>query len=86
MDSTADDMIEDAMMMMAPPRICTDDLPGHIAVYSNTYGITCRDVGVPGIGIPSIIDAGVVSAIDFYGGLGVDAEVCFSIAGTHHIP
>ena len=80
MDSMPDDMMEDAMMMMAPPRICTD-LPGHIAVYSNTFGINCNNVGVPGIGVPSIIDAGVVSAIDFSGGLGVDGEVCFSIAG-----
>ena len=80
MDSMADDMMEDAMMMMAPPRICTD-LPGHVAVYSNTFGLNCSDVGTAGIGMQSIIDAGVVSAIDFWGPMGVDAEVCFSIAG-----
>ncbi|MCY4021560.1 MAG: hypothetical protein OXG39_19330 [Chloroflexi bacterium] len=80
-DMMMDDMaMDDMMMMMAPPRICTD-LPAHIAVYSNSIGISCQDVGTAGIGVMSVVDAGVISAIDIWSPVGVDAEVCFSIAG-----
>ena len=80
-DMMMDDMaMDDMMMMMAPPRICTD-LPAHIAVYSNSIGISCADVGTAGIGVMSVVDAGVISAIDIWSPVGVDAEVCFSIAG-----
>lgn len=73
-------MEDEMMMMMAPPRICTD-LAAHIAVYSNSMEINCRDVGTAGIGVMSVVDAGVISAIDIWSSMGVDAEVCFSIAG-----
>ena len=77
----ADDMaMDDDMMMMAPPRICTD-LPAHIAVYSDSMDTNCRNVGTDGIGVMSVVDAGVISAIDIWSSMGVDAEVCFSIAG-----
>jgi len=80
-DMMMDDMaMDDMMMMMAPPRICTD-LPAHIAVYSNSIGISCADVGTAGIGVMSVVDAGVISAIDIWSPISVDAEVCFSIAG-----
>ncbi len=72
--------MEDDMMMERAPRICTD-LPAHIAVYSNSIAISCRDVGAGGIGVQSIVDAGVISAIDIWSPVAVDAEVCFSIAG-----
>ena len=83
-DMMMDDMMSDDMMMedmmMPAPRICTD-LPSHVAIYSDSFGISCSDVGTAGIGVMSIVDAGVTSAIDIWSPVGVDAEVCFSIAG-----
>ena len=78
--SMDDDMMMEDDMMMPPPRTCLH-LVSHVAVYSNQYGLNCKDVGAAGIGVQSVVDAGVVSAIDIWHPMGVDAEVCFSIAG-----
>ena len=74
-DEMSDDMMMDDMMMdddmmmedmmMPAPRICTD-MPSHVAIYSDSFGISCSDVGTAGIGVMSIVDAGVTSAIDIW--------------------
>ncbi len=76
-----DDMAMDDDMMMPAPRIC-EHLPGHIAVFGDAMSVNCRDVGPAGIGVQSVIDAGVISAIDIWSSMAVDVEVCSSIAGS----
>ena len=76
-----DDMMMDDSMMIMPPDTC-GELPGHIMVSSDTMGVQCQVVDGGGIGIKSIVDAGVLAAVDVWGPLGVHAEVCFTSSGS----
>ncbi len=62
-------------------KTCTT-LPSHIIVSSDSMGVQCQIVGLAGIGVLSIINAGVLAAVDVWGPLGVDAEVCFTSSGS----
>ena len=71
----------DSMMYMPVPQTCTM-LPDSIMVSSGSYNIQCQQVSGAGIGIPSILNAGVIDAVDVWGSEGVNAEVCFTASGS----
>ena len=57
-------------------------LPENADVQSDTPWIQFREVTGAAIGVPSVLDRGARSAIDVWGPLGVDAEVCFDDIGS----
>lgn len=70
-----------AMREKPPVKTCTT-LPGHIIVSSDSMSVQCQIVGFAGIGVPSIINAGPLAAVDVWGPLGVEAKVCFTSSGS----
>ncbi|MCY4063858.1 MAG: SH3 domain-containing protein, partial [Chloroflexi bacterium] len=51
-------------------------------VNSDSLWIQFREVQGAGVGVRSVLDRGVRSAIDIWGPLGVEAEVCFAGVGS----
>ena len=71
----------DSMGMMDEMMYVSDTcamLPASIMVSSSTMGVECQQVSGGGIGVPSILSAGVIDAVDVWGSMDISAEVCFS--------
>jgi len=56
-------------------------LPQGIIVRSAENDLQCQLVSGAGIGVQSLLDAGVISAVDLWGAATVEAEVCFAARG-----
>ena len=63
------------------PRTC-DALADSGVTVAGSLGVQCQQVSGGGIGIPSVIDAGVLDAVDVWGYIGQGVEICFPQAGT----
>ena len=57
-------------------------MPAGASVTSESLWIHFRQVGAVEIGVRTIINAGFIDAIDVWGPLGVEAEVCFADIGS----
>ena len=71
----------DSMSYMPVPQTCAM-LPSSIMVHSDSPGVQCQQVSGGGIGVQSILDMGVVQAVDVWGSMDIAAEVCFSGSGS----
>ena len=71
----------DSMSYMPVPQTCAM-LPSSIMVHSDSPGVQCQQVSGGGIGVQSILDMGVVDAVDVWGSMDVAAEICFSDTGS----
>lgn len=71
----------ESMSYMPPPQTCAM-LPASVMVYSDSPGVQCQQVSGGGIGVQSILDMGVVEAVDVWGSMDITAEVCFSGSGS----
>ena len=71
----------DSMGYMPAPQTCAM-LPPSIVVHSDSPNVQCQQVSGGGIGVQSILDMGVVAAVDVWGSMDITAEVCFSGSGS----
>ncbi|MCY3717359.1 MAG: hypothetical protein OXG92_12965, partial [Chloroflexi bacterium] len=71
----------DDMMMMEVPDTCAM-LPAGISVMTDTAGVHCQAVSGGGIGPFWMANAGAKAAVDIWGMMYLDAEVCFDEAGS----
>ena len=61
----------------APPAETCKSLPDSIIVSAPTGKPQCQRVGARGIGIASVIERGIIDAVDIWSWLGAGAQVCF---------
>ena len=67
-----------------PPARTCESLPGNITVMAalgSHSGVQCTDVGASGVGIQSIVDMGVIHAVDVWAYVEQGVEICFSRQG-----
>lgn len=68
-------------MMMPAPDTCAM-LPAGISVMTDTPGVNCQAVSGGGIGPFWMANAGALAAVDVWGMMYLDAEVCFEDSGS----
>jgi len=76
------DMKMDMEMMHMPMHPTCAMLPANIMVSSDMSGVKCQQVSGAGIGVQSILNAGVAGAVDVWGMMDLTAEVCFEGEGS----
>ena len=69
----------------SPPARTCDALPNSDAAVTALYGlqsgVQCRQVDAAGVGIQSVIDAGIIDAVDVWGYVGQGVDICFPQLG-----
>ncbi len=75
------DKMGDMDMMMSAPDTCSM-LPAGISVMTDTPGVHCQAVSGGGIGPFWLANAGAMAAVDIWGMMYLDAEVCFEDSGS----
>ncbi len=69
-----------------PPRVHTcEHLPENIVVYATAglrSGVQCQEINERGVGIQSVIDQGILLAVDVWGYVDPGAQVCFRGSGS----
>lgn len=71
----------DNMEYMPPDETCKE-LPASIMVSSDTFNLQCQVVTSDNLGVQSLVDMGLMNAVDVWSGENLTAEVCFSGAGS----
>ncbi len=67
-----------------PPARTCETLPGNITVMAalgSHSGVQCTDVGAAGVGIQSIVDMGIIDAVDVWAYVEQGVEICFGREG-----
>ena len=75
-----------ATTVTPPPRVHTcEHLPENIVVYATAglrSGVQCQEIDERGVGIQSVIDQGILLAVDVWGYVDPGAQVCFRGSGS----
>ena len=68
-----------------PPAYTCEHLPATIVVYANAgtrSGIQCQEIDATGVGIQSVIEAGIIGAVDVWGYVAPGVQVCLQGSGS----
>lgn len=73
-------VVVDGERVLMPAQSC-QLLPATISVANYGDGTRCRHLGAGGLPIPSLIEQGIVDAVDIWGNVTTEMEVCFRNQG-----